>query len=89
MFSFFERDHTTVAPVSVDSDEELVHGQEIPLQMAFSTPEKLACYSSGRRLPTDLTQDVLLHETDFSFSFTIVGADLAFMNQHIIKYRPE
>lgn len=59
------------------------------LRMPFSTPEKLECYTAGRRLPENLTQNVLLHETDFEFTFSIFGEDLAFVNDHIIKYQPE
>jgi hypothetical protein len=57
--------------------------------MPFTSPEKLNCYAHGRRLPTNLTQDVLLHETDFEFKFAIFGADLAFINDHLITYQPE
>jgi len=57
--------------------------------MYFSTPEKLECLASGRRLPGDLTENVLLHETDFSYTFTIAGEDLAFKDRHLMRYRPE
>ena len=61
----------------------------IGLTMAFKTPEQLECLVSGRRLPHELTENILIHETDFSFTFTIPGQDLAFYNRHIIMYRPE
>ena len=86
LFSFIERDKTFIHPVHIDSGGELSLGDEIQHAMPFSTPEKLECYSSGRRLPNKLTQDILLHETDFSFTFSIVGEDLAFINQHVITY---
>lgn len=57
--------------------------------MPYSSLSKIDCYSRGRRLPEDLTQDVLRHETDFSFTFTIFGQDMAFINDHVIKYTPE
>ena len=57
--------------------------------MAYSAPEKLECFSQGRRLPDNLTQDVLLHETDFSFIFSVFGEDLAFIHNHVIRYQPE
>ena len=49
----------------------------------------MECLVSGRRLPTELTENILLHETDFSFSFTVPGESLAFINKQIIKYKPE
>ena len=36
-----------------------------------------------------MTQDVLQHELDFSFTFSVYGADLAFIDHHMIKYVPE
>lgn len=49
----------------------------------------MECYSRGRMLPDDLTQDVLQQETDFSFTFTIFGQDMAFINEKVITYQPE
>jgi len=49
----------------------------------------MECYSRGRRLPDNLTQDVLQQETDFSFTFTVFGQDMSFINDHLITYQPE
>ena len=61
----------------------------VEIIMPFSSPEKMTCYSHGRRLPDSLTQDILKQETDFSFVFSIFGQDMAFINDHVIKYKPE
>lgn len=90
-FSFEERTETYMYPIidfgSETKDVEL--GEQIHLQMPYSSEEKFECMLQGRRLPDNLTQGVLLHETDFSFTFTIYGADMAFINDHQIKYQPE
>jgi len=75
-----------VQPVTVDHDDELILGDEIQLNMAFSTPEKLECYAAGRKLPSSLNDGVLLHETDFSFTFSVAGEDLAFYSKQNIRY---
>ena len=72
LFSFHERVSAFVAP---DSD----HEKGVKLMMSYTSPEKLDCYSRGRKLPENLTQDILLQETDFSFTFAIAGQDLAFL----------
>lgn len=89
LFSFFERDQTFVHTVELNRDDELEIRDSHQVKMPFSTPEKLYCYAEGRRLPQVLTQDVLLHETDFEFKFTIYGPDLAYINDHKITYNPE
>ena len=88
-FSFFERDWTFIHEMTLDNYDELVVGTSHKVQMPYSTPEKLFCYAEGRRLPRVLTQDVLLHETDFEFIFTVYGPDLAYINDHKIEYSPE
>ena len=80
-FSFFERSGTFVHPVSLDHAGELTLGEPLTLTMPFSSPEKVECYAHGRRLPTTLTHDVLRHETDFAFTFSVFGEDLAFVNE--------
>ena len=70
-------------------EDDISLGEMIGLPMAFKSPEQLECLASGRRLPHELTENILLHETDFSFTFTVPGEDLAFYNKHIIKYKPE
>ena len=76
-------------PVRAFEDDDISLGEMIGLVLAYSTPEKLECLASGRKLPAELTENILLHETDFSFTFTIPGEDLAYTKQHVIKYRPE
>ena len=88
-FSFEERGTTYVHRVTVDAHDELQLGEAIHLKMPFSTPEKMECYAHGRRLPDDLTKDVLAQETDFEFTFAIFGQDMAFINEHQITYTPE
>ena len=93
LFSFHDRDTTFLQAVHFDQHGELIPEEHmddpVEVVMAFSTPEKMECFAQGRRLPDNLTQDVLLHETDFSYSFSIFGEDLAFINQHVIRYQPE
>jgi len=70
-------------------DDKLAIKESFKINMPFSSPEKLNCYAHGRKLPNNLTQDVLLHETDFEFTFSTFGADLAFIKDHLITYQPE
>jgi len=67
----------------------LTYTDSVEVLMPYSSPAKMQCYSHGRRLPESLTQDILLQETDFSFTFSIFGQDMAFINDHVIKYSPE
>ena len=87
LFSFVQRDQTFVQRMTlVGTQESLGVAETIKLLMPFSSPEKLECYGHGRHLPDNLTQDVLLHETDFEFNFAIFGGDLAFIKAHQITY---
>ena len=89
LFSFIERDATVMYPVRSPDGEELELVDEIHLRMPYSSLEKYECYGMGRRLPDNLTSGVLVQETDFAFSFAIFGGDMAFINDHVVKYQPE
>lgn len=90
LFSFDQRSKTEIQQVQLDDSGNMVEVVDsVEIIMPFSSPEKMDCYSHGRRLPDSLTQDILKQETDFSFVFSIFGQDMAFINDHVIRYKPE
>ena len=56
LFSFDQRSRTTINNVELDNnDVELRHLESVEVVIPFSSPEKMECYSHGRRLPESLT----------------------------------
>lgn len=57
LFSFEQRSETKIYEISVHGEDydQINVIQAVDHMMAFSSPEKMECYSRGRRLPADLT----------------------------------
>jgi len=90
LFSFVVRSKTEIAHVEYDEVFDRMQSVEsVDFLVTYSSPEKMECYARGRRLPDILTQDVLLQEVDFSFTFSVFGQDMAYINRHEITYQPE